>query len=140
MKTKNTSKKIAILLLILAGYFSACDKETSPDLGTATGIIVGSYSNGWIELLVQVDENYPIGKTFERISEDCTTMPENGIFHNMIGIQLLKNVVLNHRISFSYREFCPVKDISLFLLGTGNMFCERPNVPLYVVVSFQRLN
>ncbi|MDR2910009.1 MAG: hypothetical protein LBV47_01385 [Bacteroidales bacterium] len=134
---------------LIGGLVSCKEKEGSGSDTTinVTGIVIGSYSNGWRELLVQVDKKYQIGKTIEYIETcgNCTEFPHNGKYHNMIKVQShlpLPNLpenetVINKRISFSYRLFNEEEDTDLFLFGHGNAMCIPPDVPLYVITECQ---
>ena len=151
---------VCVLLFAVVSCEGAEDPYTTDEMEdiyvfeSVTGTIIGSYSHaGWFQLLVQVDRDYPIGKTFEQtrsLIDSCTRTYRYGVFSNVIGIQMLEGIVYNvnarQRISFSYRMFCHENedDVLLFLPfgpGFGTAHCAPPkNVPLYVVTDFQILN
>ena len=153
-KLGQIARKIAAQVVVFMLLFAVVSCNSELDLGvptgTATGIIIGSYSHsGWLQFLVQVDSSFPIGETLKwSQNEICTKLYRDGVFLNVIGIQMLKGVNANVKqvISFSYREFRHGNDndISLFTLplgpGFGNALCAPPDVPLYVVTDFQILN
>ena len=132
------------LLLVLALNFSCQNIDKSNATENLTGTVIGSYSNGFGSLLIQVDEKYPIGKTYEYTgtSGDCTYIPHNGTYRNVIQVQSLSDPVLGEKISFSYRSFQTGKDDALFIVGTGigNDLCGIPDVPIYVILDYKILN
>jgi hypothetical protein len=139
---KNITKilNLAAILLLMAGMISSCGKEEEKFKSATTGTIIGGYSNGFVSKLVQVDKKYSIGKSLEyvEVTGDCTYLPENGTYQNMIQIQGL-GCDDGTKISFSYHEYDPENqdDVNLFLFGAGNMMCANPNVPIYVVTDFK---
>ena len=145
---KTNILKLTAFLLLLAGSISSCEKEEKHESikYMATGTIIGSYSNGWLQVFIQVDEQYPIGKTFEYIDTpgDCMYWyGGTGIYQNTIAVQPLEvleefeGTAINKRISFSYREFQREEDQDLFLFGHGNSYCVEPLLPVYVITEFQ---
>ncbi|MDR0793421.1 MAG: hypothetical protein LBE82_08955 [Chitinophagaceae bacterium] len=134
---------ICLLSLVWVGSFVSCEKNGGETPQTATGTVVGSYANGFASLLVQVDGKYPIGKTIEyKESEICLNLPHSGTYQNIIQVQSLSEPIIEKRISFSYRSFQSEKDDTLFTVGSGlgNALCGSPNVPIYVITSYQILN
>jgi hypothetical protein len=131
---------MTVILLIAAGSFSACEKEEK--FKSATGTIIGGYSNGFVSKLVQVDNKYSIGKSLEYVEStgNCTYLPENGTYRNMIQIQGL-GCDDGTKISFSYHEYDPENqdDVNLFSFGFGNTMCGNPDVPIYVATDFKIL-
>jgi len=141
--------KFIAILLVLTGSLASCKNSDSSDTNiNVTGTIVGSYSNGFCSLLIQVDKKYPIGKTLNYSGvESCLKMPNFGIFQNMIEVQpdlpLLDfpetESLISKRLSFSYRAYNSEKDNTLFLYGIGNELCSSPDVPTYVITNCQIL-
>lgn len=162
----------AALMSALCAGFVACNepKETDPWLGKeipgiethhATGTVIGSYGNGFASLLVQVDEEFPIGKPVEVASSfnpsdpdlytyqpyPCSTLKNDThsslTYHNLIQVQYKLPVKIGNRISFSGREIQDItitgKDRDLFIIGDGlaNAFCIKPNVPIYVITKYE---
>jgi hypothetical protein len=136
-----------ILSLLFAGAFvcalcstlSSCEKSESTEIKHATGTIVGSYSNGFRSLIIQVDHAYPVGKTINHLNLPgiCMNLPD-GVYKNVIQVQTnLSGGEINKRISFSAREFQEDNDSNLFSLGVGNAFCTAPSVPIYVVTDHE---
>jgi hypothetical protein len=115
------------------------------EIKQATGTIIGSYSNGFSSLLLQVDEAFPIGGTIEPVEYKrlYTTLPEDGTFHNMIQVQCDLSVEIGKKISFSCREYQAEKDFEpLFSAngGAARMFGEpKPDVPIYVITKYEIL-
>ena len=151
MKTK-IFKHVAIVLFLAGNLYSCAKKGEATDITqNVTGTVIGTYYNGWGELLVQVDKKYPIGKTIEyvEITGNCTQLPKSGTYHNMIAVQshfpisnLPENeTVMSKRISFSYRAFSwdEKEDVALFLFGAGNAMCVAPVVPIYIIMDCQIL-
>ncbi|MDR1670889.1 MAG: hypothetical protein LBR57_00020 [Alistipes sp.] len=141
----------ALISALSVGCNSSKESNKLPGLGEeipgmevkhATGTIIGSYSNGFGSLLVQVDEDFPIGEPIEYFdSFPCTSLPETGTYQNMIQVQANLPKV-GKRISFSVREYQDEKDRDLFTLGSGfgNTLCGPPSVPMYVVTDLNPLN
>jgi hypothetical protein len=145
--------------LLTVGGFTACDDPAAGEIEIrqATGTVIGNYSNGFVSILVQVDEEYPIGKTIEYVKAGNVHSPayvylpesEEGIYLNVIQVQadsdqarLHENETLtNRRISFSYRPFQKKKDLEeLFVIGVMKMDAVPPDVPIYVITNYQILN
>lgn len=144
---------MAALMNTLCTGFVACNepKEQGAGLGKeipemetyqATGTVIGSYSNGVISILVQVDEKYPVGKPFEYFeSMPCANLPAEGTYKNMIQVQYCPPPVgIGSKISFSVRAYDNEKDIELFQRGAGNTMCAAPSVPVYVITEYEILN
>jgi hypothetical protein len=155
-----------IMTLIFAGALvgvlcTACDEpkaNESAKLGTGNeipgiktehgvkGTIIGSYSNGFGSLLVQVDEGYPIGRQLEYFdATPCTYLPKENVYNNMIQVQCkLPSEIRNNKISFSCRIYQGENDVNreLFIIGNGlgNAMCMIPNVPIYVITDYEILN
>jgi len=133
-----------VTILLIIGGFSSCS-EKEEDASIVTGTVIGSYSNGWYSLLVQVDKKYPIGEILECVETPenyCTKMPKAGTYRNMIEVQpflplsglLETETVIGKRISFSYRKY-QSEDQDLFLFGPGNAMCIPPAIPKYVIID-----
>jgi len=163
MKTKIITLT-AILLMLAVGFTSCDEKETTP--GYATGTIIGTYYFGGVgSYFVQVDKNFPIGKTFEHTESGlfCINLPE-GSHRNMIQVQPFLPLpdwptssekdfdwskiepIVGKRISFSYREFQRGEeggyggDAHLFIIRITHSvgLCAPPdNVPVYVITDCQ---
>ena len=144
--------KVVTLCIVLAVSFSSCSErgETSGKVTeNVTGTVIGSYANGWAELLVQVDKKYPIGKLIEYvgIQDNCMHLPKDGTYLNVIAVQPNlplsdfpeNETLINKRISFSYRVFSwdVEDDVALFIFGAGNALCQPPFVPHYVITKCQ---
>ena len=125
-----------------------CDNNNFSDATeNVTGTVIGSYANGWIEVLVQVDKKYPIGKTIEYIETpfSCMELVKDGVYRNVIAVQSdlplsdfpENESLINKRISFSYRAYCDDEDYALFLFAAGNAMCVPPVVPIYVITECQ---
>ncbi|MDR1671403.1 MAG: hypothetical protein LBR57_02680 [Alistipes sp.] len=141
----------ALMSALSVGCNSSKESNKLPGLGEeipgmevkhATGTIIGSYSNGFGSLLVQVDADFPIGESYEYVNgaRNCLSLPY-GTYQNLIQVQAcLSNV--GKRISFSVREYQDEKDRDLFTLGSGfgNTQCIPPSVPMYVVTDLNPLN
>ena len=141
----NFLKCIAILLLLTGNLYSCQKREESGS--DVTGTIIGSYANGWVELLVQIDKKYPIGKSVEYVGTpgNCTHLPKNGTYQNTIAVQPRlplsdfpeNESFINKKIIFSYREYQHEEDFHLFQNGVGNAMCQSPVVPLYIITKCQ---
>ena len=144
--------KHAAIALILVGSFYSCAKRgeaTSDVTENVTGTIIGSYANGWVELLVQVDKKYPIGNTIEYVGNkgNCTHLPKDGTYKNVIAVQPHlplsdfpeNESFISKRISFSFRAFSMdiEEDVALFFFNFGNAMCAPPVVPHYVITECQ---
>jgi len=139
--------KYIAILLIWAGCSYSCEK--SPDVTkNVTGTVIGSYYNGWLALLVQVDKKYPIGKAIVGTKGNCTQIPKDGTYQNVIQVQPSlplsdwpeNETIINKKISFSYRPYGGVdsEDNTLFLTGSpGNALCGPLDVPIYIITDCQ---
>ncbi len=148
-------KKIIIILcagMLVSAFCTGCndkgnDKklqglgENIPgvEIKQATGTVIGAYSNGFFTILVQVDEEYPIGDTFEFVEgpSDCISL-STGTYPNVIEVQRLSTLGRGRQISFSFREFQMEKDRDLFITpgsGIGYPYCASPNVPRYTITE-----
>lgn len=137
------------LLCVLCVVNVACQSEQD-EIKHATGTVVGSYSNGFVSLLVQVDAAYSIGKTIEDADRyPCATLFEEGTYQNLIQVQGSQNEsyeklnaeLINKKISFNYRVYQEKNDKKLFIPGSGifNGFCMPPDVPIYVITDYETI-
>jgi hypothetical protein len=162
MKKISTFICAGVLMSALCAAVTACNEpndqnriglgEDIPGIETkqATGTVIGSYSNGFCSLLVQVDEEFPIGKTIEynlpagyRGPAWHPQLPEAGTYLNMIQVQAhLGLEITSNRISFSYRAFIKGKDDDLFTVGNGMSRWDTaaPDVPICVITDIKPLN
>lgn len=141
MKTIINTFCAAVLMSVLCVGCSESKQEFELGLGEeipgmeiqkATGTMIGSYFNGFCSGLVQVDEEYPIGKTIEYA---------DGTHQNMIQVQSTLPIKLRSKISFSFREYNKEKDIELFQRSVvGNMLSAPPNVPIYTITEYEILD
>jgi hypothetical protein len=122
----------------------------------AIGTVIGSYSNGFGSLLVQVDDEYPIGGPIEVPSTysgdmytyqpyPCATLKnetdETIIYQNMIQVQWDLPVEEGDRISFSIRKFHEEEDQELFTRSMkANAYCAPPEAPIYVITEYEPIN
>jgi hypothetical protein len=129
---------LIVAIALLAGVVS-CGEKTSNE---ATGTIIGSYSNGFISLLVLVDERYPIGKAVEHVATtgDCWSIPNDSTYSNMIQVQGL-GLRVGDKICFSYRAYDPnnIEYSQMFVKTAGNAYCIPPIAPIYVITDYQHL-
>ena len=145
--------RVIALFIILTGSLASCKKEDlSGTYNNVTGTIIGSYSNAFASILVQVDKKYPIGKTIKYVNPPCKLfLPKYGTYKNMIQVQVnhlpLSNLseneaLIGKRISFSYRDYCyGEEDAALFDSGQiGDAFCTPPDIPMCVITDGQILN
>jgi hypothetical protein len=175
MKKMFTLICAGVLVSALATAFVACNNEPDepgqneesglgeviPGIETqqATGTVIGSYSNGFGSLLVQVDEKYPIGKPIEVASSyspndpnlytyqpyPCATLKNDTqstlIYQNMIQVQWKLPIEAGNKLSFSFRKFLKEKDDELFTVRlTQNEFCMPPDTPIYVITDYKIIN
>ena len=135
---------LAAILLSLVGMMASCKKK---DYETVTGTIIGSYSNGFATLLVQVDKKYPIGGAVGCFARNCMHISNEGTYQNVIQVQPEQpptnwsegESIIGKRISFSYREY-QEEDCELFFCNRfGNAMCVPPAVPIYVITNYQIL-
>jgi len=111
----------------------------------ATGTIIGVFSHCFVSLIVQVDEKYSIGTTYEYIeSQSCITMPGNGIYNNVIQVQrslpcLSEEMRIDKKISFSYRTYKSDEDEALFSSGRPcvGLCTGGAGIPVYVIMDSQ---
>jgi hypothetical protein len=133
-------------------------KSNETEIKKATGTIIGSYFNGFGSILVQVDSEYPVGKSLEfyKMVNQASygaysklTMPESGTYPNLIQVQYDLDFhgfslpqMIHRRIEFSYRPFQRDKDLELFTIGIGiaQNDVAPPQVPIFVVTDYRILN
>ncbi len=160
MKKIMTFLSAGVLMITLCTGLAACNEPKDPDrqpgLGEeipgvetqkVTGTFIGSYSNtGFGSLILQVDEVFPIGQTFEYDSAVYRTpnqifLPETGTYHNLIQVQC-NLPVEEKRVSVSIREFREEKDRVLFVRGSGivQALYSPPALPIYVITQYEILN
>ena len=138
-----------LILLVFAGNLHSCKKKE--EFPKATGTIIGTYNCDFVSILVQVDEEYPIGKTIELTSHarDPLYIPNGaGTYHNVIHVPYYKNVpcmcdwpknepIINRRLSFSYRVADDIEDNDLFSIEGG--ICQAiygpPILPRFVIMK-----
>ena len=110
-----------LILLIFAGSLYSCKKKD--ESLKATGTIIGSYYCASSLILVQVDEEYPIGEPYR----DAINVIQVQWYEYISCIRdLPTNEILNKRISFSYR----VPDV--IEMDTDVMFNSGPACPLNI--------
>ena len=136
-----------LILLIFAGNLYSCKKKD--EFPKATGTIIGGYNCVYAVILVQVDEEYPIGETFNHNREGYPIhiYNGNGTYHNVI--QVPQNMpfwsenkpIANQRISFSYREFDinNKDDESIFLGAACLAIYGTPNLPKFIITRCKLL-
>ena len=134
----------------LSGRYNTFEIKTISK--NVTGTVIGSYSNGFASLLVQIEKTYPIGKTIEYVHQSCNLfLPQYGTYRNMIQVQVNnlplsdlfeKEPINGKRISFSCRAYrCGEEDAALFNSGKpGNALCMPLDVPIYIITNGQILN
>jgi hypothetical protein len=179
---REVMRRIAALGVMCMLLFAAvsCDSSKEPsasdeledsfDLGVptgvATGTIIGEYSHGRIaSLLVQVDEQYPIGEAIRKseLLGSCVRLPSTfygyEVLQNLIQVQPQRHLplpnwqkdetLIERRISFSYRKSQRAEgenergDSHLFVssgMEHTHTGCPPPDVPVYVVTDIQILN
>ncbi|MCD8171979.1 MAG: hypothetical protein LUD76_00695 [Alistipes sp.] len=147
--------KLAAVCFVAICSFISCKSDEKYETWQATGTIIGSYSNGFASILLQVDDEYPIGQILEcdregrpeshGVNGTGLTMPEAGTYHNIIQVQAHMDKtyyeISGKRLSFSYREYNEDKDRDLFIIGSGValMFDAPPPVPKYIITSYKLL-
>ena len=138
---------VCMLLFAVVSCDKAKEEPQQPD--RVKGTIIGVHYGFMNTFYVQVDNNYPIGKTFYDLAEKCFVMYRGGAIPNVItiqrleGVEILENgkVVRTPRISFSYRKFNDSKeDRQLFRFGGSVAICFHAPYPWYVVTEFQLLD
>ncbi|MCC8019511.1 MAG: hypothetical protein LIO85_07040 [Rikenellaceae bacterium] len=153
MKTHDL--KLGAVLFLSVYTFLSCKSDEKVETWTATGTIIGSYSNGFGSLLLHVDEDYPIGKILEcdragnpdshGVNGTGLTMPEAGTYNNMIQVQAHMDKtfyeIADKNLYFTYREYNEEKDRELFTIDSGVAFWlyANPDVPKYVITSYKIL-
>ena len=163
---------------MLAGGLGSCREEndqtvTEPPITgpyCVAGTIIGTYFFGGVaSFLVQVDEEFPIGKTYEHVRGPgrlCVNLPD-GTHQNMIEVQPFLPLpgwptpgdrdfdwselepITGRRISFSYRELRRGEEGGIdgdfwlyFIVRVTHSvgFCPSPDIPTYIITNVQILN
>jgi hypothetical protein len=134
---KTTILKLAAILLLVGMVSCGKDDETRLSSGT----IIGSFTNGFCSILVQVDDEYPIGNSLDYTVEGLgLLLPETGVYKNLIQVQADEGYHQGDKISFSYRTFNPnnTDDSKLFICGSGLIHGNSvpPEVPIFIIVDY----
>jgi len=161
MKTIVNLLCATVLMSTLCAGFVACNepKEHETGLGEEipgketfqiSGTAIGTYTNGFATLVVQVDEEFPIGKPLDIPpgGYDHRSSIENDTdqvvtYSNAIQVQPHLPMMIGGKVYFSVREYQKDKDIDLFIVGSGLAFMDSapPAVPIYVVTKLSsRIN
>jgi hypothetical protein len=124
-------------LIIICMSIGGCDKN---DESKATGLIIGSYCNGFASLIVQVDNKYPIGGTLDYTVEGIGfSLPKKGVYKNLIQVQF-NGYREGDNISFSYRKFDTNNsdDSKLFICGNGLIHGggRHPDLPVFIITDY----